>query len=478
MKEKLEWLKLVVPGSMLSALIIGSMFRNGPDLHAIPEKLVKEEVAAETVKTPAPIKAENLKTNKNKKEKKADTKKLAFEKSKNGYKDGTYYGSAAGFGGNIQVSVTVKDGKIANVQIVSASGETPSFLSKAKSILGSIVSAQSPDVDVVSGATYTSNGIINATIQALKQAGADNLTTKETKKEAPKKTSAPKTKKNNTKKKKDLENAIYANGTYYGTGEGYGGTIKAKVVIKKNKIADIQIVSAPYETPEYFAKAKTILTTMKKNQTAQVDVISGATYSSNGIIDAVYEALKEAAEKAKKKKTTATPTITPTATPVATKEPEEAANGDDLNTTVTVLEDGSTCTETRTEYTKEVTGNAMCDPDEMEDFECYSIDLILSIKGETLHRVIEKDGVETSEEEHTFSVTNLAFTEATQREAAADGNWFYLKRAANGFGTKKGVFDELLLPTEPDAVDAVSTATCSSKAIVEAYKNGISQLEQ
>lgn len=474
MKEKLEWLKLFVPSGILSVLVIGSMLGNGPDLQAIPEKLVKEPVAAEVVETPAPIKAESLRT---KKDKKVKTKKLAFDTCENGYKDGTYYGSATGFGGNIQVSVIIKDGKITNVQIISASGETPSFLSKARSILGNIVSAQSPNVDVVSGATYTSNGIINATIQALKQAGAKELSIKTKKTESPKTTAAPKKKKNNTKKKKDLGDAVYANGTYYGTGEGYGGTIKAKVVIKKNKIADIQIVSAPYETPEYFAKAKTVLAIIKKKQTAKVDVISGATYSSNGIIDAVYEALEAAAEKAKKKKTPPTPTVSSTATPVVTKVPEESTSGDEPNTTVTVLEDGSICTETRTEHTKDVIGNAMCDPDEMEDFESYSIDLILSIKEENIHRIVEKDGVETSEDERTYSVTNLAFTDETQRKATVDGNWFYLKRAANGFSTKKGVFDQLLFPTAPNDVDVVSTATCSSKAIVDAYKNGMEQLE-
>lgn len=482
MKEKLEWLKLLVPGAMLSALIVGSMLGNGPKLQEIPEKLVKEKVEAEAVKTPAPIKVENLKTKKDKKEKKAETKKLAFKASENGYKDGTYYGSATGFGGNIQVSVTVKDEKITSVQIVSASGETPSFLSRAKSILGSIVSAQSPNVDVVSGATYTSNGIINATIQALKQAGAENLTTKATKTESPKTTAAPKKKKNSEKKKKDLENVVYANGTYYGTGEGYGGTIKAKVVIKKNKISDIQIVSAPYETPEYFAKAKAILTTMKKKQTSDVDVISGATYTSNGIIDAVYEALEAAAAKAKKKKPTATPTVAPTVmptvTPSPTSEPETGITGTDPNGNVTILEDGSTCTETRTEYTKEVIGNAMCNPDDEEEFDGYSIDLILSVKGEKIHRVIEKDGVQTTEDEHIFSVTNIVFSDATQEAAINDGNWFYLKRAANGYSTKKGVFEQLLLPTEPESVDAVSGATCSSQAIIAAYKNGIGQLEQ
>lgn len=480
MKEKLEWLVLLIPGILLTTLIVSGIFGNGPQLQEIPEKLVAEKKAEniETTVAPIPVKTENT----NKTKDKAKAVKLSYTGPKNGYKDGTYYGSAAGFGGTIQVAVTVKEGKIVKVAIVSAAGETPSYLKKASSITGKIVAAQSPNVDVVSGATYSSNGIINATIAALRQAGATNLNSKSTKsnntKVAP--TKQPDKKKNTTKKKTDLTDAEYANGTYYGSGEGYGGTIKVKVEIKNNKIASIQIVSAPYETPEYLNRAKALLSTMIKKQTAQVDVISGATYSSNGIIDAVYEALKESAEKNSKKKT-------PTPAPTPKPEKAEPSIGEDEKSEpvatsvpgeVTILEDGSTCVETKTAFSKDITGTAMCVPDEMEDFDCYSIDLILSVEGENRKRVITKDGVETSEEETTYTVTNLAFSEATQTGSAADGNWFYLKRAANGFGTKTGVFAQLLLPKKPEEVDVVSTATCSSKAILQAYENAIGQLKK
>ena len=87
------------------------------------------------------------------------------------YKDGTYLGSAQGFGGTVTVKVTVEDGYISDIQVVSADGEDAAYYNMAIDVLNSIIADQSSDVDVVSGATYTSNGIIGAAKEALGKAG-------------------------------------------------------------------------------------------------------------------------------------------------------------------------------------------------------------------------------------------------------------------------------------------------------------------
>ena len=80
---------------------------------------------------------------------------------------GVLTGTADGFGGPITVSVTMDGDKIAAVEVVSNS-ETPEIAGAAlEQIPAAIVAANSPDVDVVSGATYTSNGIINAVKNAI-----------------------------------------------------------------------------------------------------------------------------------------------------------------------------------------------------------------------------------------------------------------------------------------------------------------------
>ena len=81
--------------------------------------------------------------------------------SQGAYKDGTYTGSAEGFGGNVDVKVTIEAGKISSVDITAAEKEDG---------IPSIISAQSADVDTVSGATFSSTAIRNATKQALDKA--------------------------------------------------------------------------------------------------------------------------------------------------------------------------------------------------------------------------------------------------------------------------------------------------------------------
>lgn len=88
----------------------------------------------------------------------------------NVYKDGTYIGEADGYGGTIQVEVTLASDEITSINVVSAPGEDSAYLSQAESVIDSILSAQSTDVDTVSGATFSSTGILNAVDDALGKA--------------------------------------------------------------------------------------------------------------------------------------------------------------------------------------------------------------------------------------------------------------------------------------------------------------------
>lgn len=90
--------------------------------------------------------------------------------SENVYKDGTYTGSAQGFGGAITVQVTLANAEITDIQVTGAPGEDSAYLSQAEGVISSIISAQSTDVDTVSGATFSSTGIINAVVDALGKA--------------------------------------------------------------------------------------------------------------------------------------------------------------------------------------------------------------------------------------------------------------------------------------------------------------------
>ena len=229
------------------------------------------------------------------------TKKNTTKKGKKGaidVKDGTYKGSANGYGGKVTVNVTVSKKTMTAIDVVSAPGETDSFFQRAKGVIDEMLTAQSTDVDVVSGATYSSNGIIGAVKNALFGTESNNATAAAAN-AGNAGGSAPSV-------SKVSESGTWKDGTYTGSGKGFGGTISVKVTVKDGKISAIDVTSASGETASYFSKAKGIIPKMISGQTTNVDAASGATYSSNGIITAVRNALskaeKEKSSTKKKKK--------------------------------------------------------------------------------------------------------------------------------------------------------------------------------
>ena len=258
-----------------------------------------------------------------------------------GYKDGTYQGSGTGFGGTITVQVTVSDGKITAVDILSASGETGSYFASAQGVVSKVLSSQSPNVDAVSGATYSSNGIIQAVQNALSQAGnSDSATPAATPTPTPKPAKKP---------KKDTS-VSYKDGVYEGQAEGFDGTVTVKVTIKNGKIKKISNTNT--DTPEFFNKAwKTIKSNVISRQsTSEIDTVSGATFSSNGILGALSQALSRADQSgttdSKEEDITPTPTTVPdeTVTPIPTEIPQPTKTPDnpsDEQPVVKLLKDGT-----------------------------------------------------------------------------------------------------------------------------------------
>lgn len=204
------------------------------------------------------------------------------------WQDGTWTGTAQGYGGDVTVSVTIANKKITAIEVVSASAETPSFFSRAKAIIPKIIEAQNPDVDVVSGATYSSNGIINAVKNALTKASGGTVT--ETSNGGAASKAAGSTSSD------AFQDGTYKDGTYTGSAAGFRGNITVSVTISGGKIASISVVSAPGNDEPYLSKAKTLIAKVLAKQSPNgVDTVSGATYSSNGILNAIKNALTKAA---------------------------------------------------------------------------------------------------------------------------------------------------------------------------------------
>ena len=207
-------------------------------------------------------------------------------------KDGVYTGSGQGYNGPINVRVTISNGLIKNIEILSYSDDNPYF-NRARSVLSRILGKPGKSVDTISGATYSSRGIIDAVNNAIAKAGSKNQKVKQTKPSPSKNKKSNKNQKtgksigigNSNKKLKD--------GIYEGISEGFNGPIKVRVTISKGSITNVEILSHK-EDSAYFAKAQSVITNILGKPGKSVDTVSGATYSSMGIINAVNDAVSKA----------------------------------------------------------------------------------------------------------------------------------------------------------------------------------------
>ena len=354
------------------------------------------------------------------------TKKNTTKKGKKGaidVKDGTYKGSANGYGGKVTVNVTVSKKTMTAIDVVSAPGETDSFFNRAKGVIDEMLTAQSTDVDVVSGATYSSNGIIGAVKNALFGTESNNATAASAN-AGNAGGSAPSV-------SKVSESGTWKDGTYTGSGKGFGGTISVKVTVKDGKISAIDVTSASGETASYFSKAKGIIPKMISGQTTNVDAASGATYSSNGIITAVRNALSKAetgksSTKKKKKKNK------------KNKKKNSGSNSNNNNNNIAApaegYEDGT------------YTGSAACSG---EQFKEYSVTANVTIKNGKISAV---------EISSTAKGTNLK--QFMSRDE--------IKNLPSLIVSKNGT----------SGVDAVSGATYSSHAIFNAVNDALSKAKK
>lgn len=291
----LKKLKSLAPA--LSAVVVAACI--GVSLHGystpvyavdIPEKTenqTDEEASEQTdADTAEKEKKEDKKKDEDKKEEQKSTAKGSFDVA-----DGTYYGTGTGFAGKIKVAVTVKDKQITAIEIVENEADDDAFFSRAKGVIDKIISGQTLDVDVVSGATYSSNGIISAVKNALTGA-ADSGTPASTSAGSSGGSSSPAGGSSSVSTVQDA--SAYADGTYYGTGTGFSGALTVEVVISGGKISSIQIIDTS-DGDSYIQSASGLISNIIASQSTNVDTVSGATYSSVGIIEAVRNALSQAA---------------------------------------------------------------------------------------------------------------------------------------------------------------------------------------
>jgi uncharacterized protein with FMN-binding domain len=229
----------------------------------------------------------------------------------------------------------------------------------------------------------------------------------------------------------------YKDGIYFGTGEGYRDDITVAVCISDYAIQYIMITQASDDLA-FLSKAKSILTTVVKKQSAEVDVVSGATYSSKGIIEAIKNALAEAKKAAASEINLPSQTAAPTAVP----SPSQAAvpSSGTENPEALVYADG------------EYQASVICNPNAYADFDAYTLSLKITIENDRVTSVTDVKGSGTLYD--------------------SDNDW-YIKRAVDGTSKYPGVVGQIVSKGTSADIDAVSGATCSSNAIMEAVKKAL-----
>ena len=258
------------------------------------------------------------------------------------YIDGSYEGSAQGYRGAVKVRVKVSGGRITSIDVESYSDDDEFFNRAKNTVINEIISGQTTDVQTVSGATFSSRGIIQAVANALgvtpsqteeyeplpnehggrshdfggsnnggerkKPGSSDNGGSSEKggrkkkgrtgssndsssdRKGNSNADSKPSTNQN-AAQSADLDFKDLKDGTYSGTGQGRNGSIEVTVKVKKGKVSSVTVESSQ-EDSQYMNRAKdTVIGEIIDSQSLNVSTVSGATMSSNGIIDAVANAL-------------------------------------------------------------------------------------------------------------------------------------------------------------------------------------------
>lgn len=375
------------------------------------------------------------------------------------YKDGTYYGSGTGFGGKLTVEVVIQDGKIVSVTLVENEGDDHPYIDNASALLQSIVATQSTNIDAVSGATYSSAGLIEAVRNALAQAAVSGMGSAVTADQTVQKETQASSGTTSLTGAEE-QGKTYRNGTYTGMAvcvpdgeeEFDAYTLTLNVTIADDKIVGISDIKGSGDryisaNDRYLAKASAIAENIIQSGGIEVDAVSGATCSSN----AIRQAVKNAMEQARITQIAEAPTqqvTVPVRTETVSKETQTttALSGDE--------------TEGKIYKNGIYTGTARCIPDEDEEFEEYLLSLQITVVNDKIVAVSDVKG------------GGDGYDSANDR---------YISKAAQGSSTSQGMVDRILasgVVNDPAEFDVVSKATCSSNAIVQAVMNALEQAKR
>lgn len=173
-------------------------------------------------------------------------------------KDGEFTGVGTGRNPGIKVAVAVENAEIVGLELVEHN-ESQEYMNEAwKKMKERITAANCPAVDTVSGATQSSVGIQEAVQDAIEE------------------------------RDEKIED-----GVSIGEGTGRNPGVKVEVTVKDGEIIELDLLDQD-DSDSYMEQAwEGMEERILDEQTADVDLVSGATQSSSGIQEAVEDALEQ-----------------------------------------------------------------------------------------------------------------------------------------------------------------------------------------
>ena len=388
--------------------------------------------------------------------------------------DGYYEGTGNGFAGPVKLFIEIKDKSIIGIYIVKTSDDAGFFNRAKEGVTASILEKQSTDVDTVSGATYSSRGIIEAVSNAIEAA-------KKAKKGETDTETEDDTEKPDTSKASSYYGVVVCNPDESGAFTAYN--LHVKVMFQNGKIIAVSDVygDGDSQNDTYITKAvsgsskhpRVVTQIVNKNGIDGVDTVSGATCTSKAVLHAVDVVVKAAAkdgnytfsgsqsgdDDTKNSEDTEKDSEDTEKNSENTEKNSENTekNSEDTENSSENTESGGDTEKNDTENTEnsgettliykngDYKVSVVCIPDEDEDFDEYKLTLTLVIENDQIKEI---------------------------KDISGDGgksNSFYIKAAS------KGVVSQILQKNSTEGIDTVSSATCSSKAIIEACQKALEQ---
>jgi len=193
------------------------------------------------------------------------------------YGVGTYTSTAKGFAGDVTVTITIGEGDVIADVVIKGDAETPALGGAAmEKLAAKIKDSQSVEVDAMTGATFTSKAVIAAAADCMAQAEAAAG--------------------NGGAAGEGEAAGAYKPGTYTATSKGFAGDVTATITIGEDgAIAEVKF-EGPSETPALGGAAMEKLQgKIVDAQSAEVDGMTGATFTSKAAIAAAADCLAQAA---------------------------------------------------------------------------------------------------------------------------------------------------------------------------------------